>query len=79
MSNSELPQHKKREYLISVSTLKRSYAKENWIELVTGLMNNLNPFAGSAISPITTSYDSVVTLEEVVEKNQILIIATQSR
>jgi type IV secretory pathway TraG/TraD family ATPase VirD4 len=74
MNDPNLKPFAKEAFEADAVNLRTKYGDEKWQGLIQGLLNSIKPFISEELSEITNATENLVTLDEVVEKNLILLV-----
>jgi type IV secretory pathway TraG/TraD family ATPase VirD4 len=66
--------HEKVAFEANVAILEGVYGEKEWLSKIQGLLNSMKPFVSESMSEITNATENLVTVDDVVEKNLILIV-----
>jgi type IV secretory pathway TraG/TraD family ATPase VirD4 len=74
MNDPNLKPYVKDAFQAHVTNLRGIYSENDWLGKIRGLINSMMPFVGDDVSQITDATENLLTIEDVVEKNLILLV-----
>jgi type IV secretory pathway TraG/TraD family ATPase VirD4 len=74
MNDPNLKPYEKEAFQAHSINLEGIYSENDWLGKIRGLLNSMMPFVGDAVSQITDCTENLLTTDEVIEKNLILLV-----